>query len=222
MLEALQGFPYFIKFLRSKEPETVRLRGSMGAVLARRIASRAGAWEANLNTGGRRWTRPVEGYPLNSTFECAQGCLHLLSTLLCYESPAQIAALARESEITQTLVPILRTWAARYSPGCKFGKAAMRCERTLALNPIALELERDMRKRNKVGEGLQCAFPTCDREENLKKCSKCETAKYCSTEHQRAHWSLHKQMVPSHTHNFPLGAENYNACDYPFILRRTT
>lgn len=197
MLEALQGHPYFFKFMRTKNPEVIELRKSMGAILARRLAARAPVWEAALRPGGPRANYPLEEYRMDSPFpsvDCATGCTQLLCTLLCYESRADLEALAAEPAIRDTLVPILHAWATRYRGRCLLGDTAMRCEMILTLNPLWLMMAAKMRKDNKVGEGLQCAYPLCNKEENLKKCSKCETAKYCSAEHQRAHWRDHKAM----------------------------
>lgn len=44
----------------------------------------------------------------------------------------------------------------------------------------------------KIFETRKCAGPECQKNENLKKCSRCENVSYCSKECQRSHWPTHK------------------------------
>lgn len=181
MLEALQGNPYFFKFMRTKNPEIIELRKSMGSTLARRLATRAAVWEAALKPGGERASYPLDLYRMDSPFpsvDCATGCTQLLSTLLCYESQDDLKALAAEPAIKDTLVPVLHSWSTRYAGRCLLGMTALRCEMILTLDPRWLSMAAQMRRINKVGEGLQCALPSCQKTEKLLKCGKCETAKY--------------------------------------------
>ncbi|KZV96360.1 hypothetical protein EXIGLDRAFT_833721 [Exidia glandulosa HHB12029] len=197
MLEALQGNPYFYKFMRTKNTDIVELRRSMGRILAHRLAKRVAVWEAALQPGGERADYPFDIYRMDSPFpsvDCATGPTQLLCTLLCYESRQSLEALAAEPEIRDVLLPVLRKWTRRYARRCLLGDTAMRCEMILSLNPLWLHMATEMRRQNKVGEGLECALPACTRTADLKKCGKCETAKYCSAEHQRAHYPKHKAL----------------------------
>lgn len=183
MLEALQGNPYFYKFMRCKTPEVVELRKSMGTTLAHRLAARAPVWEAALRPGGPRANYPLDEFNMHSPFpsvDCATGCTQLLCTLLCYEPRQDLEILAAQPAIKDTLLPILREWVRRYRSRCLLGMTAMRCEMILSLNPAWLSMAAQMRKQNKVGEGLECALPSCRKTEKLLKCGKCETAKYVS------------------------------------------
>lgn len=40
---------------------------------------------------------------------------------------------------------------------------------------------------------IVCALSGCDEQHNLKQCSKCKSANYCSKEHQKKHWKVHKK-----------------------------
>jgi hypothetical protein len=44
------------------------------------------------------------------------------------------------------------------------------------------------------GPGLLCHNETCTKTENLMKCRKCKSVLYCSKEHQKAGWPVHKSF----------------------------
>jgi len=55
-------------------------------------------------------------------------------------------------------------------------------------------------KRLEMGKWNTCSHPLCTNKGDLKKCSRCHAARYCSLEHQREHWSFRKdpQKYPPH------------------------
>jgi MYND finger len=45
-----------------------------------------------------------------------------------------------------------------------------------------------------------CGHPDCDKHANLR-CSRCKLVYYCSAEHQKSHWTIHKSLCRPHSQN---------------------
>jgi len=93
-------------------------------------------------------------------------------------------------ELRTSLKPLLRAWAIRYQDDT-LGVVAARV--LLAWSPELNneirfhDLARKMRKQTLGWEA--CGLPGCGVTQNLKACSKCHTVRYCTSEHQRMHWT---------------------------------
>ncbi|KAL1691870.1 UbiA prenyltransferase family-domain-containing protein [Schizophyllum commune] len=132
--------------------------------------------------------------------------LQFLSTLLVVQGPGpedvvkgNVAFVKPPETIPQAdreaLIPRLRVWKRKF-PGVLGGETAERCLTVLTgKGEMALMIPM---VRGAVLKGVQsCAAQGCSKESSdsgpLLRCAKCRSTVYCSQQHQRAHWSQHKQ-----------------------------
>ncbi|KAI5890171.1 uncharacterized protein SCHCODRAFT_02507178 [Schizophyllum commune H4-8] len=95
----------------------------------------------------------------------------------------------------EALIPRLRVWKRKF-PNVLAGETAERCLTVLTgkgeMAPMIPMV------RGAVLKGVQsCAAQGCSKESSdggpLLRCAKCRSTVYCGQQHQRAHWSQHKQ-----------------------------
>ncbi|RDB22154.1 hypothetical protein Hypma_010751 [Hypsizygus marmoreus] len=190
VLVGIQHIPYFAKYLRSSKP-TAAGGKKLTQALAERVVSLAPTWDRHLLSPevDSRTGRPGDYF--KSVIGSAVQLLSTLLTTFVKEDLATVLSAATKAE----LLPWLQKWSARYMREF-LGEV---CLRTLGILSGERGFNKGVRSMRKVFKNWDtCGIPTCEVTENLKVCGRCQTVRYCTPGHQRAHWTdpsaPHKEM----------------------------
>ncbi|KAJ7902792.1 hypothetical protein B0H14DRAFT_2667701 [Mycena olivaceomarginata] len=179
MLVALQHIPYLAKYLRSSSP--IAAAGKrLPQVLADRLAGVSIRWENKMTT-------ITHGEAPRQYYIAAAGnAVQLLSTLCTHFINETDRDRVVSHETQQKLLPILTVWSHRYT-GQFLGDVSLRM---IAYMSKATKLDEEFNKVRKLYKNWDvCGLPSCSIRKNLKVCGKCQTVRYCSSDHQRKDWS---------------------------------
>ncbi|PPQ63266.1 hypothetical protein CVT24_006791 [Panaeolus cyanescens] len=179
ILGTVSHTPYFAKFIRSK---TEIAEGSKKLIrtITQRLIDVAPSWDRKmLHTPIDR----EEGY-----YQSAAGtAIQLLSTLHAafIKEPAGSPILLTP-QLKKDVLPWLRKWESRHRSEF-LGQVCMRTRSQLLGHA---DMQRDARQIRRLLKNWEvCGNPGCEKNANLKACSRCQTVRYCCPEHQKAHWS---------------------------------
>jgi len=197
MLVAVQHSPYFSKYLRSTKP--IAADGKLlASALAKRLVAVAPRWDMQMRN-------PPTNMAPDYYTSAAGSAIQLLSlvTTTYLKEPDQDSVVPKATR--EQLVPWLSTWMKRYNNQF-LGDVSKRVWISLSgnLSPSIYgdsSMQKEyLRVRKLFNNALNCGVPGCENTKDLKACGKCGTVRYCSTEHQRLHWT------------YPVGAQHKQLC----------
>ncbi|KAF9053017.1 hypothetical protein BJ165DRAFT_1444858 [Panaeolus papilionaceus] len=179
ILGTVSHTPYFAKFTRSKT-ETAEGGKKLIRTITQRLIEVAPAWDRKmLHTPIDR----EDGY-----YQSAAGtAIQLLSTLHAafIKEPAGSPILLTP-QLKKDVLVWLRKWESRHRSEF-LGQV---CMRTRSQIQGHAEMQKDARMIRRLLKNWEaCGNPGCEKNDNLKACSRCQTVRYCCPEHQKAHWA---------------------------------
>ncbi|KAJ6560693.1 hypothetical protein B0H10DRAFT_2118877, partial [Mycena sp. CBHHK59/15] len=184
ILVAVQHIPYFAKYLRSLHPSAV-MGKQLPQVIAERLLSLSDRFEERI-IGASGGHPGIEDHHMDIAIDAVQ----LLSTLLTHFSRGSDMDSIIPPQTAARLLPFLAAWKTRHD-GQFLGNVSERVYNYLSpstqRNPVWRAQSEAVRRAWK--NWLVCGLPTCQVETGLKACGKCQTVRYCSPAHQRAHWN---------------------------------
>ncbi|KAJ7074656.1 hypothetical protein C8F01DRAFT_1101375 [Mycena amicta] len=180
ILIQIQHLPYLYKYVRSTK-EIAAPGKRLPQVLAERLAERLGRWDVNLRTLHTRDPQRAGFY--NSAAACA---LQLLNTLCVYLIRTDDRSSVIDRQTQRALTPVLTRWAARYN-GELLGDVSVRM---LGWMAGSTQFIRHANKVRRAAKGWEvCGLPECNAHDDLRACKRCQTVRYCCTDHQKRDWS---------------------------------
>ncbi|KAL0946747.1 hypothetical protein HGRIS_012925 [Hohenbuehelia grisea] len=176
MLQSLAGSPYMVKYLKSSYPIAGPGKRLL-SVVARRLV-----------LVGPRWNRMMEDHPKSKEFkDAAVIVLPFLGTCLMAlryvdGEPPKLDLNAKDG---QDLSVLLHVWWMRF-PDDPVGTISELICHNLG---EYFEYEEALRLgAYQEPPKIECALPSCQRQDNLRFCKRCHNVKYCSAQHQKIHW----------------------------------
>lgn len=122
-----------------------------------------------------------------ATFDADLGSiLQFVSALLLRKDSKTLAAVHPR---IQDLVPILEGWTAKYQG--KF--IAKPSERLISQIQDPDSADYDI-MRQIPDSSLRCGYFGCENNKDMKACGQCKVQRYCTVEHQKKDWKLHKKI----------------------------
>ncbi|KAJ7650612.1 hypothetical protein FB45DRAFT_888251 [Roridomyces roridus] len=154
----------------------------LAQVLAERLVRVSAKWEVKLTARGT--SEDEKAFYQSALGSAAQ----LLCTVCTHYINEPDRSKVVSKEIQMKLGPILVVWAARYM-GEFLGDVSARLVAFMTASVVD-DAFNQVRRASKNWQ--VCGLPSCSVKKDLKVCARCQTVRYCKTEHQRADWKIHK------------------------------
>ncbi|KAK7028287.1 hypothetical protein R3P38DRAFT_2935181 [Favolaschia claudopus] len=183
MLVAVQHIPYVGKYLRSNKPIAAPGK-QLPQLLADRLADAAPRWEGKMAASRRNVCDEERQHYISA----AANAVQVLNTLCTHFIKVKDRETVISRETQGKLLPFFLRWSRRYR-GQFLGDVSERMK-----NFFSNQAERDEEfriVRRMYRNWDVCGLPTCNErtEKKLKACGRCQTVRYCSSEHQRMDWT---------------------------------